>query len=83
MHNRGEIAMKKMSRDHAVTTFRRKARHLLLQSDKAALKHLFADLTAAACMEEGEYALEHMVGELEKALAEPHRRIRRDLFPRL
>lgn len=69
--------------DVAVPRFRRKVPPLLVKSDKQGIRNLFADLTASSCMEEGEYALEYMVGELKAALEEPHRNIRRNLFPRL
>lgn len=68
--------------DVAVPRFRRKVRPLLTVSDKRRMRSLFADLTADGCMEVGEYAIERMVGELKDALAEPHRNIRRNLFPR-
>ena len=68
--------------DVAVARFHRKVRPLLVKSDKQAMRNLYANLTADAGMEEGEYAVERMVGELRKALQKPHDNVRRNQFSR-
>jgi hypothetical protein len=73
--------MTQMSIDQAISTFRKRAKPLVVTGDKQALRALFAELTAAAAMTGGDEAFERMEQELRTALVTPNRRVRRNLFP--
>lgn len=77
------MSFKKMSFDQAVSQLHQRIRPFVVTGDKARIVSVFSEVCAAACMQEGDEAMERMAGELREALLEPNRRVRRNIFPRL
>lgn len=71
-----------MGVEEATQRFRRQAGRLVSNSDIQGLKDLFCTVTAAACMQDGDEAMERMADQLQQAINEPNQRIRRNRFPR-